>query len=222
MDENTAHILVIDDDLRIRELISEFLRKNGLLVTHAASAAEARDKMRGLIFDLLVLDVMMPEETGLDFLQKTSESERPPVLMLTALGKTEERIVGLEAGADDYLAKPFDPKELLLRIQKLLNRSRSQPDSLVRMGDFTFENAVLTHKGERVALSGSEEALLKLLALHPHEVLSRQTIAKHCGLESVRAVDVRMNRLRQKIETNPRQPLFLQSVRGTGYIFKPE
>lgn len=225
MDENKAHILVIDDDRRISELISQFLRQNDLLVSHAASASEARDKMRSFIFDLLILDVMMPEETGLEFvksLESGGVDVRPPVLMLTALSKTQERITGLEAGADDYLSKPFEPKELLLRIQKLLQRTRAPENNAVKMGAVLFENSILTHEGTRVPLSSSEEDLLRLLASQPYKVISRETIAKRCGLESLRAVDVRMNRLRQKIEPNTKQPVFLQTVRGEGYILKPE
>lgn len=223
MSEDKAHILVIDDDMRIRDLITQFLRKNGLLVSHAESAAEARSKMRAVIFDLLVLDVMMPEETGLSFIKELEkQSDRPPVLMLTALSKTEERIEGLESGADDYLPKPFDPKELLLRIQKLLGRTQGEAVLSVKMGDFVFADSILTHKGERVALPMSDINLLNLLVRNAHKIVSRQTIAAHCTLDSERAVDVRVNRLRQKIEAAPNRPVFLQTVRGEGYILKPE
>ena len=224
MSEDKAHILIIDDDERIRELMGQFLSENNLLVSKAASAAEARRKMRSIIFDLLVLDIMMPEETGIDFIQcLEKEPERPPVLMLTALSKTQERIEGLEAGADDYLPKPFEPKELLLRIQKLLQRTKASAPPSIKMGAVIFENDVLTTlDGNRVFLSQGEVELLNLLAAHQYKIVSRETIAKHCNLENVRAADVRINRLRQKIEREPKNPLYLQTARGVGYILKPE
>lgn len=223
MSEDKAHILVIDDDERLRSLISRFLRENGMLVSGAASAAQARNKMRNIIFDLLILDVMMPKETGIQFAVELEKTEtRPPILMLTALNKTSQRIQGLEAGADDYLAKPFDSKELLLRVQKLLSRTMVEIEQSIKIGSFTFKKNILMHNGSRVILSSSDEVLLKLLAKSSHKIISREEIAKICNLESVRAVDVRINRLRQKIELDPSTPVYLQTVRGVGYILRPE
>ena len=222
--DEAAHILVIDDDQRICELIQRYLSENGFRVTTAASAAAARKKMKSLVFDLITLDVMMPAEDGMTFIQ--SLSEPPPVLMLTALSKPEKRIDGLEAGADDYLSKPFEPKELLLRIQKLLNRAQAAHrvnTEPVKMGNMIFDCAqkLLTFNDQRIMMSTSEEALLSLLARSPGRVFSRSAIARHCALDTERAVDVRINRLRRKIETNPHMPLYLQTVRGRGYVLKP-
>ena len=221
--ESQAHILVIDDDERIRKLIQTYLAENGLLTSSADSADNARRKMKSLIFDLIILDVMMPEENGIDFMRSLSaHPPRPPILMLTALGEAENRIHGLEAGADDYLPKPFEPKELLLRIQKLLERTRATQSNPITMGQFAFENDVLTKNNQRVALNNSDIALLNLFARAPNQVFSRIAIADECQLESERSVDVRINRLRRKIEPNPNKPIYLQTVRHIGYILKPD
>ncbi len=223
--DEVAHILVIDDDQRICELLQRYLSTNGFRVTTAASTAVARRKMKSLIFDLITLDVMMPKEDGMTFMR--SLNNPPPILMLTALSKTEKRIDGLEAGADDYLSKPFEPKELLLRIQKLLKRAQNGQNinsAPIKMGKMIFDSAqgLLTQNGERVAISASEEALLALLARFSRQVVSRSVIARHCALDTERAVDVRINRLRRKIEISPHMPVYLQTVRGKGYVLKPE
>ena len=223
MTEDKAHILVVDDDQRIRELIGRYLRAHDLLVSAAADSAEARRKMKGLMFDLIVLDVMMPGEDGISLLRDLSRNPlKPPILMLTALSKTEERIDGLEAGADDYLTKPFEPKELLLRVQNLLSRTRPSGIHAIKMGAFTFDDGVLTENGQRIPLSASETDLLSLLARAPGRIFSRAHIADSCALETERAVDVRINRLRNKIEADPHHPLYLQTARGLGYVLKPE
>ena len=216
------HILVVDDDRRIRELIKSYLMENGFLVSVAGTVAEARERMRGLTFDLLVLDIMMPGETGLDLaaaLRRTNQTV--PVLMLSALAETEDRIRGLLAGSDDYLSKPFEPQELLLRIRNILRRSAvplERPPE-IRFGLFAFHLArgELRRDGEPVKLTASERDLLRLLAARRGEPASRAELSEPGADEDARSVDVRINRLRQKIEDDPGNPVYLRTLRGAGY-----
>jgi two-component system phosphate regulon response regulator OmpR len=217
-----AHILVVDDDRRIRELLQSYLMEAGYRVTTAASSAEAREKMRGLVFDLLVVDVMMPGESGVS-LTKSLRAVRAdtPILMLSALADTDDRIAGLAAGSDDYLTKPFEPRELLLRLQGLLRRAAPRGEEL---RDVTFGNCVfnvqrgeLRRDGELVRLTSREKELMRLLVQRAGSALSRQELSQPGMDESGRVVDVQINRLRQKIERDPANPLYLQTVRGAGY-----
>jgi two-component system phosphate regulon response regulator OmpR len=216
------HILVVDDDRRIRELIKSYLIENGFLVTVAGSAAEARERMRGMAFDLLVLDVMMPGETGLGFIGSLrGTGNEVPVLMLSALADSDDRIAGLAQGSDDYLVKPFEPRELLLRIRNLLRRSAPSEEAplVVHFGDFQFfiGRGELRRNGDAVKLTSGERELLRLLAARPGAPLSRQELLPGGSDESSRSLDVQINRLRQKLEDDPANPQFLQTVRGAGY-----
>jgi len=217
-----GHILIVDDDRRIRELIRSYLLENGLMVTVAGSASEARERMRGMAFDLLVLDVMMPGETGLAFVHALRETGNDvPVLMLSALADTDDRIAGLAQGSDDYLVKPFEPRELLLRIRNLLRRAPPAAEAplVVHFGEFQFfvGRGELRRNGEAVKLTSSERELLRLLASRPGTPLSRQELAPSGADEASRSLDVQINRLRQKLEDDPANPQYLQTVRGAGY-----
>ena len=225
-----AHILVVDDDVRLRALLSRYLVEQGFRVTAASHAAEARDKLRVVQPDLLVLDVMMPGETGLS-LTGALRAERAdvPILLLTARGAPEDRIAGFEAGADDYLAKPFEPYELVLRLRAMLRRraapAPAEPIGPVRLGRLEFDvpRAELSGPDGIVHLTGGEAALLQVLAKKPGEVLSRDEIVEtlHMDEAGERAIDVQVTRLRRKIEADPREPRFLHTVRGRGYVLKP-
>jgi two-component system phosphate regulon response regulator OmpR len=226
-----AHILVVDDDARLRNLLSRYLAENGFRVTTAASAVEARDKLRSVAPDLLVLDVMMPGESGLELTEslRAGQGEALPVLLLTARSAPEDRISGFEAGADDYLGKPFDPRELVLRIRAMLRRSAPAQVDLpaipIRLGEATFDpvRGELRNQDRMVRLTGGEAALLAALADKPGEVLAREDIAQTLGMDEAgeRAIDVQVTRLRRKIEADPREPRFLLTVRGRGYVLKP-
>jgi two-component system, OmpR family, phosphate regulon response regulator OmpR len=226
MDE-TRHILVIDDDTRIRELLRSYLVEHGFLVSTAGTAAEARERMRGVVFDLLILDVMMPGQTGRDFAADLRrESEGVPILMLSALAEVDDRIAGLAVGSDDYLVKPFEPRELLLRINNLLKRAgiADEQNRAVTFGEFHFQLArgELRRDGELVRLTSGEKELLRQLAAKPGMPLSRQELAPAGQEDKARSVDVQINRLRQKIEADPANPLYLQTVRGSGYALFAE
>lgn len=224
--DNAPHILVVDDDQRIRDLLARFLQENGFRVTTAEHAAAARSNMRGLAFDLLVLDVMMPGETGFEFAEVLRENHDIPILMLTARAEPDHRIKGLEIGVDDYLAKPFEPRELLLRIKNILNRNRrpAGAQELIRMGEFTFHvgRGELKRDGETIRLTERERDLLRQFAERPGTPISRLDLAKQGTDGSERAVDVQINRLRRKIEADPGNPVYLQTVRGKGYILHAE
>jgi two-component system phosphate regulon response regulator OmpR len=235
-----AHILVVDDDARLRALLQRYLAEQGFRVTTAETAADARDKLRFLAPDLMVLDVMMPGESGLDLtaaLRRDREGD-VPILLLTARGAPEDRIAGFEAGADDYLGKPFEPLELVLRIRAMLRRAVPPPPAVpapplspiaatarLPLGALAFDRV----RGELhgpdgpVRLTGGEAALLSALAARPNEVLTREDIAQALGSDESgeRAIDVQVTRLRRKIETDPREPRYLHTVRGRGYVLKP-
>jgi two-component system phosphate regulon response regulator OmpR len=227
-----ATILVVDDDARLRTLLSRYLAENGFRVTTAANAAEAREKLRFLQPELMVLDVMMPGESGLELMEALRrDNAEVPVLLLTARGAPEDRIAGFEAGADDYLPKPFDPKELLLRIRARLRRivvPPPVPDAPVGplpLGALAFDprRGELTGPAGVVRLTGGEAALLTALARRPNEVLSREEIVAALSMDETgeRAIDVMVTRLRRKLEADPREPRFLHTVRGRGYVLKP-
>ena len=227
--QDDALILVVDDDDRLRALLQRYLTENNFRVSTAENAAQARDRLRFLQPDLLVLDITMPGETGLSLTEALRrERNDTPILLLTARGEPEDRITGFEAGADDYLAKPFEPKELLLRIRAMLRRTiPPAQDNLgpTRIGPLTFEpdRATLTGPAGAIRLTGGEAALLAAFCRRPNENLSREDIARALDMDETgeRAIDVQITRLRRKIEPDPREPRFLHTVRGRGYILKP-
>ncbi len=224
--DNAPHVLIVDDDQRIRDLLARYLQENGFRVTTAENASTARANMRGLAFDLLVLDVMMPGESGFELAEALRVDHDIPILMLTARAEPDYRIKGLEIGVDDYLAKPFEPRELLLRLQNILNRHKRTlgADDSIRMGEFTFHigRGELKHKKKSVRLTERERDLLRQFAERPGTPISRMDLAKQGTEGSERAVDVQINRLRRKIEADPGNPVYLQTVRGKGYILHAE
>jgi two-component system, OmpR family, phosphate regulon response regulator OmpR len=222
LSDDAPHLLVVDDDRRIRDLLSRFLHGEGYRVTTADTAADARAKLDGLKFDLLILDVMMPGETGFDFAKSIRTTSAVPILMLTARAEKESRIAGLELGADDYVAKPFEPRELSLRIANILKRASPPPPPAaesVRFGPFLFHmgRGELRRGDEVVHLTDRERDMLRMLAAGPGETVTRLALAGNGASPGERAVDVQVNRLRRKIETDPANPLFVQTVRGIGY-----
>lgn len=222
------HILVVDDDTRLRELLRSFLSRNGFRVTVAANAVEARERLDLIDFDLIVLDVMMPGQSGLELATEIRRTDDVPIFMLTAMVETRDRIAGLETGVDDYLGKPFEPRELLLRIQNVLKRNRpaaapaagGEPLRLISFGPMQFDQELgeLTQEGKRVPLTDAETALLRVLSARLGEVLSRETLCRSVGAAvNERAIDVQVTRLRRKIEPDPSFPRYLRTVRGQGY-----
>jgi two-component system phosphate regulon response regulator OmpR len=228
---DTAHLLVVDDDARLRDLLQRFLTEQGFRVTAVADAAAARRTISAMMFDLLVVDVMMPGESGLALTESLRrEGNEVPILMLTARGAPEDRIAGLEHGVDDYLAKPFDPRELALRIRTILRRAAPAPgpaqhSAPVQLGPrwFDVDRAELRGPDGIVRLTGGEASLLQALARRTGEVLSREEIGAALGTPEAgeRAIDVQVTRLRRKVETDPREPRFIQTVRHRGYVLRP-
>src|SRR5712691_9989325 len=220
--DDAPHLLVVDDDRRIRDLLSRFLFAEGYRVTTAETAADARAKLEGLRFDLLILDVMMPGETGFDLARDLRSSSNVPIIMLTARDEAQSRIAGLSIGADDYVGKPFEPRELSLRIANILKRARPAAAAAVesvRFGEFRFHIArgELKRGEDTVHLTDRERDMLRLLAATPGETVPRLSLAGNGGSTGERAVDVQVNRLRRKIEHDPATPLLVQTVRGIGY-----
>lgn len=220
--DDAPHLLIVDDDRRIRDLLSRYLANEGYRVTTADHAAEARAKLGGMAFDLLILDVMMPGENGLDLAKSLRENSTVPILILSARGEAEMRIQGLEIGVDDYVAKPFEPRELSLRVASILKRAQPPaPMSAesVRFGPFVFHIArrELKNGEEVVHLTDREREMLVVLASSPGETVPRMALAGNGKEVNERAVDVQVNRLRRKIERDPTNPLFVQTVRGIGY-----
>jgi two-component system phosphate regulon response regulator OmpR len=220
--DDAPHLLLVDDDRRIRDLLSRFLAGEGYRVSTAETAADARSRLKGLSFDLLILDVMMPGESGFDLAKAIRGDSNVPILMLTARDAAESRIKGLEMGADDYLSKPFEPRELSLRIANILKRAQPaapQPVESVRFGPFVYHLArgELRKGDEIIRLTDREREMLRVLAGSPGETVTRLSLAGNGDSVSERAVDVQVNRLRRKIELNPANPLFVQTVRGMGY-----
>ena len=228
-----AHLLIVDDDERIRTLLQKFLMRHGFLVTAARDAAHARRVLSGLEFDMIILDVMMPGEDGLSLTRALRETMKTPILLLTAKAETDNRIEGLEAGADDYLAKPFEPKELLLRINAILRRMPDveTPDvapKVLNLGPIRYdmERGEMWEGDELVRLTATEIQLMKIFSAKPGEALSRSNLVEELGRDrgqaQERAVDVQITRLRRKIEADPKQPRYLQTVRGAGYMLAPD
>lgn len=225
--DDAPHLLVVDDDTRIRELLREFLAENGFRVTVADSAADARRKLRGLAYDMLIVDVMMPGEDGVSLTRSLREERDVPILMLTALSETESRIAGLEAGADDYLAKPFDPRELILRVNNILKRGMPPLPAAVEQivfGPYTFHivRRELKHQGKLVRLTDRELKILTMFAERAGETIPRQELIGDDTTVGERTIDVQINRLRRKIEEDPANPVWLQTVRGVGYRLQVE
>jgi two-component system, OmpR family, phosphate regulon response regulator OmpR len=226
MTADMPHILVVDDDTRLRDLLRKYLSEQGFRVSAAVDAADARAKLGSIAFDLIVLDIMMPGENGLNLTQSLRTTMSVPILLLTAMGEAEDRIGGLEAGADDYLPKPFEPRELVLRIRTILRRVPSErapsaPPRRVQFGRFAFdlETQRLEEDQRPVKLSGAEAQLLRALVLKLGEPLSREELGRQTNLSgNLRTLDVQVTRLRRKIEDDPKFPRFLQTIRGRGYV----
>lgn len=222
LDDNAPHLLVVDDDTRIRTLLSQYLIEQRFRVTVAATAAEARRKLESLDYDLLILDVMMPGESGVDLTKALRQTKDVPILMLTALSETDRRIQGLEAGADDYISKPFDPRELVLRINNILKRGGPAPElrqEQVIFGPFTFHitKRELKRGAEIIRLTDREQEIMALFGERAGETVPRHELVGNDSAVGERTIDVQINRLRRKIENDPANPLFLQTVRGIGY-----
>ena len=234
--QSDIHLLIVDDDERIRGLLQKFLMRNGFWVTAARDGDHARRLMAGLEFDLIVLDVMMPGDDGITLTKEFRRKMETPILLLTARGDTADRIAGLEAGADDYLSKPFEPKELLLRINAILRRAPgpsavASVPKVLQLGPVRYdvERGEMWRGDALVRLTATEAALMRVFAAHPGEAVSRQDLVddlgrggKDGGQAQERAVDVQITRLRRKFEADPKQPRFLQTVRGAGYMLQPE
>lgn len=228
MENVKAHILVVDDDTRLRSLLQRFLRENGFYVSVAKNAIMARQQLQNYQFDLLIVDIMMPEETGLQFLHKLREEDNVPVILLTAMGETEDRIVGLETGADDYLPKPFEPKELVLRIKNILRRTPrdNNPETQVlNLGLCLYDlqkKELFSHTGQLIHITPVEQSLLNILGQKSGQVFSREKLAEILGAgQNPRSIDVQITRLRKKIEKDSKNPRCLQTVRGKGYMLLP-
>ncbi|MGB4106259.1 MAG: response regulator transcription factor [Alphaproteobacteria bacterium] len=221
------HVLVVDDDKRISELVSRYLLEHGFMVMSAGDAAEARSMLRSFAFDALVVDVMMPGESGIELTRDLQKTHKIPVLLLTALGEAQDRITGLEAGADDYLPKPFEPRELVLRLNAILRRTAQKNETLkpFRLGVWRFdpERDELRNGEEIMVLTAAEAQLIRALAERSGEPVTREELARKCGLDAgERTIDVQVTRLRRKIEKDTRAPRYLQTVRGKGYLLRTE
>ncbi len=220
--EEKKHILVVDDDDRIRELIKEYLDNNNFYTTTAKDAEDAKNKIKLIKFDLIILDIMMPGQNGLDLAKKIKYSSDQPIILLTAMGESSDRISGLETGADDYLPKPFEPKELLLRIKNILKRIKKNNNfnPILRFGNIkvNLEKMLISSKKGEVKINSAEKSLLEKMVLSVGQIFQREEISKIVNLSKERAVDVMITRLRQKIEPDPKNPKYLQTVRGNGYV----
>ena len=216
-----AHILVVDDDDGIRDLVKLYLNENNYLVTTAFSSEDAKKKVDTIKFDLIVLDIMMPGKSGLEFTAENKDKLYTPIILLTAKGEAEERIHGLEVGADDYLAKPFEPKELILRIKNILNKTKSKSiKRLIEFGNVKVDlnkNLISSDKKE-YKINNTEKTILEFMINSPGKSFSRDEIGKIINLEKERSIDVIITRLRKKIEKNPKNPKYLQTLRGEGYV----
>ncbi|NQV58047.1 MAG: response regulator [Alphaproteobacteria bacterium] len=223
MSDEVVHILVVDDDDRLRDLLQRYLGEYGFRVSTANSAAEARIALSGLRFDLLVLDRMMPGESGLELAQDIRRTNNLPILLLTAMSEAEDRIAGLEVGADDYLAKPFEPRELVLRIEAILRRGGPKAEELAEVSfgacRFNIERGELLRDGTLIRLTSGETEMLRLFTRSPGLTIGRAALLAQADAENIRAVDVQITRLRRKIEDDPKEPRHLCTVWGQGYVF---
>ena len=221
MEKFKAHILIVDDDDRIRELVKQYLNENDYLVTTANSAEDAKEKVNIIKFDIIILDIMMPGQSGLDFTNENKKKINTPIILLTAKGEPSDRIGGLEIGADDYLAKPFEPKELVLRVQNILNKTKSKSQKrVVNFSNINIDlNKSLIIKNNReFKINNTEKIILEKMINSPGETFTREEIGKLINLDKERSIDVIITRLRKKIEVDPKNPKFLQTIRGTGYV----
>ncbi len=221
MDKFIAHILVVDDDEGIRNLVKKYLNENNFLVTTADSAEEALEKIIIIKFDLIILDIMMPGKSGLDFLKDNKKTLDTPIILLTAKGNTDERVEGLEIGADDYLPKPFEPKELILRIKNILNKTiKTEQKRIIEFEKVKINlNKLLIIKNKKeFKINNTEKVILEKMINNPGKTFSREDIGKIINLDKERSIDVIITRLRKKIEIDPKNPKFLQTIRGAGYV----
>ena len=216
-----AHILVVDDDDRIRDLVKQYLNENNYFVSTAISAEDAQEKVNTIKFDLIVLDIMMPGKSGLDFTEENKNKIYTPIILLTAKGEADERVHGLEVGADDYLSKPFEPKELLLRIKNILNKTKSKNiKRLIEFGNvkINLNKHIILKNNIEYKINNTEKTILEVMINSPGKSFSREEIGKIINLDKERSVDVIITRLRKKIEQNPKNPKYLQTLRGEGYV----
>jgi|TARA_B100000959_G_scaffold96679_1_gene102434 two-component system phosphate regulon response regulator OmpR len=221
MDKYLAHILVVDDDDRIRELVKQYLLENKYLVTTASDAFDAKNKIEIIKFDLIVLDIMMPKKSGLELTSEIKKETDLPIILLTAKGETNERVVGLEFGADDYLGKPFEPKELLLRIRNILNKTLQKNNvSKVLIGNSNLDlnKLIINRNGKKYKINNTEKLILQKMIQSSGKVFSRKEIGKLINIDKERSIDVIITRLRQKVETDSKNPQYLQTIRGSGYV----
>ena len=221
MDKFIAHILVVDDDDGIRTLVKKYLNENNFLVTTSSDAENASEKIKVIEFDLIVLDIMMPGKNGLEFIQENKKKINTPILLLTAKGEANERVEGLETGADDYLAKPFEPKELLLRIKNILNKTiKNDQKRIIEFANVKIDlNKLLIIKNSiEFKINSTEKIILEKMINNPGKTFSREDIGLLSNLDKERSIDVIITRLRKKIEINPKNPKFLQTIRGAGYV----
>ena len=221
MENYKAHILVVDDDDGIRDLVKQFLDQNNYLVTTAKSSEDALNKVKIIKFDLIVLDIMMPGKSGLEFTNENKKKLDTPIILLTAKGEASERVAGLEIGADDYLAKPFEPKELILRINNILNKTKSENlKRVIEFGSIKVDlNKLFIHKNQKsLKINNTEKKILEKMINSPGKIFQREEIGALIDLEKERSIDVIITRLRKKIEENPKSPKFLQTIRGEGYV----
>ena len=221
MDKYLAHILVVDDDDRIRELVKQYLLENKYLITTAKDAFDAKNKIEIIKFDLIVLDIMMPKKSGLELTSEIKKEIDLPIILLTAKGETSERVMGLEFGADDYLSKPFEPKELLLRIKNILNKTLQKNNTnKISIGNSNLDLNKLTinRNGKKYKINNTEKLILEKMIRSSGKVFSREEMGKLININKERSVDVIITRLRQKIETDSKNPQYLQTIRGSGYV----
>ena len=221
MNNFIAHILVVDDDDGIRSLVKQFLNKNNFLVTTSDSAENAAEKISIIKFDLIILDIMMPGKSGLDFIKENKKMIDTPIILLTAKGETEDRVEGLEIGADDYLPKPFEPKELILRIKNIINKTKKINEK--RIVEFNnikinLNKLIIFRNGNEFKVNNTEKTILEKMINNPGKTFSREEIGKLIDLDKERSIDVIITRLRKKIEVDPKNPKYLQTLRGAGYV----
>ena len=221
MNKFSGHILVVDDDDGIRDLVKQYLTENDFLITTANNAADAKEKISIIKFDLIVLDIMMPGKTGLEFTLENKDKINTPIILLTAKGETTERIKGLEVGADDYLPKPFEPKELILRIKNILNKTKSKNQKKIIEFDnvkINLSKSLIIQNKKEFKINNTEKIILEKMINAPGQTFSRESIGKLIDLDKERSIDVIITRLRKKIEIDPKNPKYLQTIRGAGYV----
>ena len=221
MNKFSGHILVVDDDDGIRDLVKQYLSENNFLITTAKNAEEAKEKISIIKFDLIVLDIMMPGKTGLEFTLENKDKINTPIILLTAKGEATERIKGLEVGADDYLPKPFEPKELILRIKNILNKTKSKNQKKIIEFDnikINLSKSLIIQNKKEFKINNTEKIILEKMINAPGQTFSRESIGKLIDLDKERSIDVIITRLRKKIEINPKNPKYLQTIRGAGYV----